>query len=373
MTNQFAAFAVTAPGFAALVKEELDELGFQGADATVGGVQFVTDSLGVFVANLKLRIASRILVRVATFEAAHFSDLVRGVRKVPWDRWLAPGTALSLRITSRKSRLFHTGAITERVVDALSSRVVVGSSRIDDLDEPEGGAMLAIRLDRDRCTISLDSSGDLLHKRGYRQAIAKAPLRETVAAALLRALRWKPNEPLVDPLCGSGTIPIEAALLSRNIAPGLGRNFACERWPDFDAAMAKRERQMARDAVQAPNAQIVGSDRDAGAIASAVSNADRAGVADSIRLLQQPLSDALPPHDVDGGLLLTNPPWGERVGDAGALRNLYATLGKLHSTSFRAFRLALLATDPALVRQASASLRPVLSTNLGGIEAALYA
>ncbi|MCB0316689.1 MAG: class I SAM-dependent RNA methyltransferase, partial [Calditrichaeota bacterium] len=177
----------------------------------------------------------RILLRLGSFYAGGFPELKRKVRRLPWADMLTPKTHFELRVTCHKSRLYHSGAVAERVADAIHQQcgaqpVPAGSSADD-----EGGAsqLIVVRLLRDHCTVSIDTSGEGLHRRGYRQATAKAPLRETLAAAMLLAAGWDDRAPLLDPFCGSGTIAIEAALLARHLAPGLQRRFAFMDWPDF--------------------------------------------------------------------------------------------------------------------------------------------
>ena len=216
--------------------------------------------------------------------------------------------------------------------------------------------------------MSADSSGALLHLRGYRQAVGKAPLRETLAAAILLGAGWDGSTPLVDPLCGSGTIAIEGALIARRMAPGARRRFAFMGWPGYDeglwrAAVARAE-SGALDVAPAP---ILASDRDAGAIAAAAANAERAGVALDVTLDTQALSHAAPPAVGGGGLVASNPPYGVRVGDQDRLRNLYAQLGKLLDARFAGWRIAILSADRVLEGQVGVGLREALRTSNGGI------
>jgi putative N6-adenine-specific DNA methylase len=223
---------------------------------------------------------------------------------------------------------------------------------------------------RDRCTVSVDSSGALLHRRGYRQATAKAPLRETLAAAMLLGSGWTPDRPLLDPFCGAGTVAIEAAMIARGIAPGLLRaarpdGFAFMQWPGFDATLWERLTSEAREAVRpAAAAPIVASDRDAGAIEAARANAERAGVQESIALEQRTLS-AVPPLPT-GGWIVTNPPYGARLGDRGPLRALYARLGAI-AASLEGWSLALLSGDPMLEGQLALPLAERWRSSNGGI------
>ena len=229
---------------------------------------------------------------------------------------------------------------------------------------------MLVRLDRDECTISVDSSGALLHRRGYRQAVAKAPLRETIAAAVLLAVGWRESESLLDPLCGSGTIPIEAACLARRIAPGMNREFAFMRWADFDQNAFSRVKSEAREhELPAAASIIVGSDRDAGAVAVARENAARAGVATDVEFIQRPLS-AIEPA-APRGWLVTNPPYGVRVGERDILRNLFARFGTVLRRRFAGWELAILSPDPRLDGQLRIALRERLRFSNGGVRVRL--
>jgi putative N6-adenine-specific DNA methylase len=224
------------------------------------------------------------------------------------------------------------------------------------------------RLWRDELILSADTSGDLLHRRGYRLATAKAPVRESLAAAMLLAAGYDGAAPLVDPLCGAGTIAIEAALLARRMAPGRRRPFAFERWPSFEGATWSRVKHAAEAKVlpHAP-APILGSDRDAGAIAAARANAGRAGVADDIGFAQQALSAFAPPA-VPHGWVVTNPPWGVRVGEGGALRDLYATLGRVLRERAAGWTDVMLSADRRLEAATGLAWEPVLHTASGGVD-----
>ncbi|MCS6910799.1 MAG: methyltransferase, partial [Anaerolineales bacterium] len=230
--------------------------------------------------------------------------------------------------------------------------------------------LIVIRLVHDVCTISLDSSGELLHRRGYRLATAKAPLRETLAAGVLLASGWTPDRPLLDPFCGSGTLPIEAALLALAIAPGYARDFAFRYWPGYDAALFDSLR--AQSHAPAPVAlRISGSDRDAGAIEAARANAERAGVAASVEFVQRSVSAITPP--ADSGWVVTNPPYGLRVSQNRDLRDLYAAFGKVLRERFRGWQVAFLCPDAALARHTGLAFSgPPLSFVHGGLTVKLW-
>jgi putative N6-adenine-specific DNA methylase len=361
-------FAVAAPGLEPLVGDELRALGamypLELDEPEPGGVAFRTDLRGLYAANLHLRVASRVLVRIGAFHAAAFHELERHAARLPWGQFVAAGRAVEFRVTSRKSRLYHQDAIAERLMAAVTAR----GSGTPATDEPP--QEFVVRLFRDECTVSADASGDLLHRRGYRLATAKAPLRESLAAAMLAAAGWPGTAPLVDPMCGSGTIPIEAALLARHVPPGLGRGFAFERWPGHDASAWSDVLALARARMlsRAP-APILGSDRDAGAIAAAAANAERAGVALDIEWHRAAISAIEPP--LGPGWIVTNPPYGVRVGERRRLRDLYAQLGNVVRRRCPGWEVAFLSAHPELERQTGLPLTSRFVTENGGIRVRL--
>lgn len=334
----------------------------------------------LYAANLWLRTASRVLVRVASFRAKAFYELERRANKVPWERFVGPGQRVRFRVTCRKSRLYHSDAVAQRLAAAIERRVggggatvwsgkAEGAVEVDAEDEtaPSDAQLFVVRFLHDECTISADASGALLHLRGYRQAVGKAPLRETIAAAMLLASGWDSRVALVDPMCGSGTIPIEGALLARRIAPGLARDFAFTHWPDFDRALWDRLLDEARARIlPSPPAPIAGFDHAAAAVAAAMSNAERAGVAGDVRLETREVSAFAPPAG-EPGWVVTNPPYGLRVGEAAELGRLYAGLGRVVRERAPGWRLAMLSPDPRLEAAAGVELREVFQTSNGGV------
>ncbi len=375
--ERFSLFAVTAPGLEELCAHELRWMGIAGV-AEPGGVAWEGTRADLYDANLRLRLASRVLVRVAEFRARTFFELERHARRVPWERFVAPGGAVRLRVSSRKSKLYHEGAIAQRLLDAAGRSVgsVRGAeaARGGDEEEDEGGEgqLFVVRFHYDRCTVSADASGALLHLRGYRQALAKAPLRETLAAAMLLGSGWDGSAPLLDPMCGSGTVAIEAALLARRIAPGLAsaertpRRYAFLDWPDSDARLwARTVERAAGEVLPAAPVPVAASDRDAGAVEAARANAARAGVLDDLALDVRPLSAVEPPPGT--GWLLSNPPYGVRVGETEGLRNLYAALGRLARERLPGWTLGLLSADRGLEAQVRVRFAEALRTRNGGI------
>jgi putative N6-adenine-specific DNA methylase len=361
----------------ALAAAELRALDLAPGVSTPGGVPFTATDAGLFAANLRLRTASRVLVRAAEFKATAFRELERLARGVRWEQFVASGASVRLRVTCHKSRLYHSDAVAERVAAAIARRVpgvtIAGAApEQEDETAAEISQLFVVRFQHDMCTISADSSGELLHRRSYRLATAKAPLRETLAAGVLMALEWVGREPLLDPMCGAGTIPIEAALVARRIAPGIARKFSCEAWPDAPVAEFAALRAAARAAERpAAPSPILASDRDAGAIAAARANAERAGVLADIEFRECALSGVEPPPGP--GLLVTNPPYGARVGVGRDLRGLYAQLGKMARATCPGWRLALLSADRKLEAQVGLPLTSALRFQNGGIPVRLLA
>jgi putative N6-adenine-specific DNA methylase len=361
-------FAIAAPGLEQLCADELRELGVRGK-TEAGGVEFRGDLTVVMRANLWLRVPARVLVRVAEFRATAFYELESRAKRIEWSRYLAPGARVAFRVTCKKSKLYHSSAVAQRFEEAAQRAVpnVGATAAVDDEESVNDDHQLfVIRFLHDVCTVSVDSSGALLHLRGYRQQIAKAPLRETLAAAMLLGAGWTGDAPLTDPMCGSGTIPIEAARMARRIAPGRDREFAFLKWPNVDRAAWSALVADARTG-ELPSApvEITGYDRDAGAIAAAGANAERAGVAGDVSFEVQPISRlaaADPP-----GLILTNPPYGVRIGDPDRLRNLYAQLGNVARRQRAGWMLGLLSADRALERQIGFQFEERFATRNGGI------
>jgi putative N6-adenine-specific DNA methylase len=369
--TSLACFAVTAPGIERICAAELEALGVRPT-IDDGGVSWAGDGESVAAANLWLRSASRVLVRIGEFRAKTFFELERSARKIDWERFVTPGVGVRFRVTCRKSKLYHSGAVAQRFAEAVAHRVgdvhVGAASREDDDQESTTGhgQLFVVRFLHDVCTVSADSSGELLHRRGYRQALAKAPLRETLAAAMLLGAEWKGDVPLADPMCGSGTIPIEAARLARRIAPGRDRRFAFLDWPETDLGDWKRRVDRAReDELQRSPVSVFGADRDTGAIDAANANAERAGVRADIDFSVQPIS-ALSAAD-GRGLVISNPPYGARVGERDRLRNLYAQLGNVMKRNRPEWTLALLLSDRQLEAQVGLPFRDVFETRNGGI------
>jgi putative N6-adenine-specific DNA methylase len=316
---------------------------FHGPDEEKGGIEFMGFDRHVYLCNLHLRTASRVVVRLGEFNAVSFPELRKKASRLEWQEYIKPGQDVVIKVTCHKSKLIHSDAVAERVRGAIEdhfAQPIMGT-------KAENKQIVLVRLVNDQCTISIDSSSELLHRRGYRQAVAKAPLRETLAAGLLLSAGWDAKSPLVDPFCGSGTIPIEAALMNRRIAPGLVRHFAFMDWAEYQPDVFKALLDDARQKITPVTTMLYGSDRDRGAIEMATANAARTDVNKDIRFACHAVSDL--PSFEQPGWIVTNPPYGVRISPTKDLRDLYAAFGRLYRERFPVWKLALLCNDPALI------------------------
>lgn len=320
----------TAPmGLEAVVGHEVQALGY-APRVENGRVVWAGDEAAICRANLWLRSADRVLVKLGEFPAATFEDLFQGTRALPWADWLAPDAHFVVGGRSHQSQLTSVPAcqavVEKAVVESLRQR-----HRLEWFPKTGARAAIEVSLLRDVATLTLDTTGPGLHKRGYRQRVGPAPLKETLAAALIQLARWYWDRPLYDPCCGTGTIPIEAALLALNLAPGLHRRFDAEGWPRLPSALWARVREEAHDLARYDRElAIAGSDIDPAALELAAHAARDAGVGQAVRFRQAPVARARPQGEY--GFLITNPPYGERLGEAEAVLALYRELGELART-----------------------------------------
>ncbi len=376
-------FAVCTPGLEPVLARELGELGVrisrsQGGNPPPaeeptdgeGGVEFQGTLKDCYRANLHLRTASRVLLRLGSFYADTFSDLRRRAKRLPWEDFIPSEKSVSLHVACHKSRLYHSDAVREGVVAAIAARL--GRPLATDVKEKGSnnqGQLIIVRLLDNQCTIALDSSGPLLHRRGYRLATAKAPLRETLAAAIVLESGWDRSSPLLDPFCGAGTIAIEAALLARKIPPGVGRRFAFISWPNFNPMLWDRIMADSKPAQLGQTPSIRASDRDAGAIQAARENAGRAGVEEGIEFSSRAISAIEPPEG--RGWVVTNPPYGVRLGTGKDLRRLYAQFGNVLRAKCPGWQIAFFCNSSDLVRSTGLDLETMLETRNGGIKVRL--
>jgi len=322
--------ATSTFGLEAVVKREVINLGFSEVQTADGKVTFVGDESSIPKANLWLRTADRVLLKMGEFKALSFEELFAKTKALPWDEWITEDGEFTVTGSSVKSKLFSIS----------DSQAIVKKAVVEKLKEryqrdwfPETGPKFTIKVSllKDIATLTIDTSGSGLHKRGYRETALTAPLKETMAAAMIQLSFWNKDRILLDPFCGSGTIPIEAALIGKNIAPGLNRKFASEEWPRIDKTLWKEARKDAFQAIrQDVQLKIFASDIDSKAIELAQNNALEAGVDDCIQFSVQPLSEIRIKEDY--GVVICNPPYGERLGEQEEVKNLYQTLGKIFRT-----------------------------------------
>ncbi|MEB3329120.1 MAG: class I SAM-dependent RNA methyltransferase [Candidatus Sericytochromatia bacterium] len=319
--------ATAAFGLESQVAWELKALGHADQMVEHGRVRFRADEVGIARASLWLRVADRLQLVVGEFPARTFDELYDGVRGLPWADLLARDAALPVDGKSVKSMLTSVpavqGVVKKAIVDALARR-----HRLTVLPETGARHRVLVALREDLATLTLDLTGDGLHRRGYRDLVGAAPLKETMAAGLVSLARWKGDWPLVDPMCGSGTIAIEAALQALDIAPGLRRTFDAERFRFLPVAAWEAAREEARSrARQDREIRVHASDRDPEAVALTVRHARQAGVASAIRIVRAPLRDLAPAET--RGLIVTNPPYAERLGDGPEVESLYRQMGQV--------------------------------------------
>ena len=339
---EFEIFLVTQPGLESLLLQEVIERGFKRAKATGGGVSIWGDWTDVWRANLTLRGASKVLARIGAFRAFHLAQLDKRARKFPWGDTLMPGHTVKVEVvTNRKSKIYHAGAAIERIERAIHEEF--GSKIAESMDEAD--IIIKTRIDDNNVRFSVDTSGIALHKRGYKQAMGKAPLRETMAALALRGCGYNGTETVVDPMCGSGTFLIEAAEISRNLMAGRSRSFAFEKLASFDAeaVQAIKENWTVRESPQ----KFYGSDRNVNVIGFSKANAARAGVLDLCSFTPLPLSKIERPAGPPG-LVIVNPPYGARIGKKKDLFALYTAFGDVMRERFRGWRVGMITSDTKL-------------------------
>ncbi|MEM6679034.1 MAG: class I SAM-dependent RNA methyltransferase [Pseudomonadota bacterium] len=346
-------FLACPPGLEPLLAAEAGDLGLAEVTAVAGGVEARGDWPAIWRANLWLRGATRVLVRIAQFRAVHLAQLDKRARKIDWPALLPPGSAIAVEASCRRSRIYHDRAAAERVARAAAHGASASIVATGETDAAEPPLKLLLRIESDLCTLSLDTSGAPLHRRGHKQAVSKAPMRETMAALFLRAAGYRPGETVADPMCGSGTFALEAAEITAGLAPGRDRAFAFERLSPFDPMAWSELRTAALAAAPATppgdGPMAFGSDRDAGAVRSARENAARAGVDALTQFDCHAISDFQPP-DAPPGLVIVNPPYGGRIGEKGRLTPLYGALGRVLAERFRAWRVGVVTSEDSLAR-----------------------
>lgn len=386
-------FAACLPGLEGMLQAELRRCSGISGRPMPGGVELELSFEAMMRLQLRSGLATSFRQRIARFSAQHLSELARRSRAIDWQAVLPKGARVSVQASCKKSRIYHSKAAEARLLDALDAQLQLGSglasasgstsgsgspSSGDDMDGRACEFRLYLRIHKDQAEISLDLTGEPLYRRGYRRATGKAPLRSDLAFALLRLAEYSPEIPLWDPFCGSGTIPIEAAMLSQNLAPNLGRDFAFIALPRFEASRFQAIRTELWEARRPQMAPILASDRDAGVIEGAKDNACRAQVLEGIEFEEAALSAAswasMPPGDA--GLVVSHPPYGKRTSDRGnrasrgerGLVRVYQKLGELRRRWPPGWRLALIGASRELMFQTGQTFDSLLTTSHSGTQ-----
>jgi putative N6-adenine-specific DNA methylase len=317
-------------GLESVVKREIEKLGYKVTKTEDAKVTYITDERGIVRSNLHLRCADRVLIKMAEFTAETSEELFQQTKAVEWEKWIPSDGKFTVNCTTVKSKLRSEPANQKTVKKAIAERLgeLYMMERL-----PETGAEYTVKITilKDRATLTIDTSGAGLHKRGYRVKNVAAPIKETLAAALIQLSFWKKGRLLIDPFCGSGTLAIEAAMYERGIAPGLGRDFACRHWDAIPETVWKEEQRLAYEAIDYDaDIRIMASDIDKKAVAAAKENAEEAGVDDCIEFSVLDFNRLQLPEKYS--VIICNPPYGERIGDKSEMETAYKHMKQLLET-----------------------------------------
>ncbi|MBT0959754.1 THUMP domain-containing class I SAM-dependent RNA methyltransferase [Denitromonas iodatirespirans] len=340
-------FAPCPRGLEPGLQDELTALGASQVRQVPGGVAFAGDWALAYAVNLESRLATRVLWQVAHGRYRGEQDIYKLAYGVTWAKWFEPSQTMRVYVTARRSPLKSLEFITLRIKDAVCDhfRTIKGVRPSIDTANPD--VRIHAFLTADEAMLYVDTSGEPLYKRGFKQAAVEAPLKENLAAGILRMTGWQPGEALLDPMCGSGTFLIEAAQIALDIAPGLGRRFGFEALKTLDESLWRRMRRAAegrrRHVAKLP---IFGSDSEAAQVKRARINLEAAGLADQVTLEQAELTERLPP--AEEGVMVANPPYGVRIGETAELAEFYPKLGDALKARWAGWRCYFLSADPEL-------------------------
>jgi putative N6-adenine-specific DNA methylase len=360
--GDFEIFLIATPGLEGPLCAEARARGFK-AKTIPGGVSLKGGWPEVWRANLEIRGAGRVIARIDEFRAIHLSQLDKRARLVPWATVLRKDVPFRVEASCKASKIYHSGAVEQRIERAIVEELGAKPS-------PDAEVCVRARIEDNVCTISIDTSGELLHKRGHKQAVAKAPMRETMASLFLRQCGFDGTEPVLDPMCGSGTFVIEAAEIASGMKPGRSRHFAFEQLATFDADTWQRMRDEV--SIVTPSVRFYGSDLDPGAIRMSRANAERAGVGAITEFQERGIDELVAPPGPPG-IVVVNPPYGDRIGNKKPLRVLYQTLGQRLTAHFAGWRVGIVTSDATLAAATglpfSLTAEPV---SHGGLQVTLY-
>ena len=358
-------YIIVSPGLEETCAAELNAIGIAPLHIDKGGIACIGRLRELYLANLWLRTASRILVRFAEWRSRDFPDLYRKTSRLPWGRFIHPETPVVVRVSCHGSRLKHSTRVAETLESALNRALGRNTNPAGNVPQ-----LVMVRIVEDVVTISIDSSGELLHRRGYRKSVTAAPLRETLAAGVLMLLGWQGHEALVDPMCGSGSFPVEAAMLARRQAPGLDRTFAFMDWPGYRHGLWTLLCDQAQRGQLDDQLSINGFDTDPAAVTTARDNCARSGNSGRIGIEQLALAGQTN-HD-GRGLVVCNPPYGKRLELVGDPLNCYREIGSHLGRAFPGWRKAMLCPDPALVKATGLPFSRAAELNNGGLKVGLF-
>jgi len=336
-----AVFLVGVPGLEGALEAEALACGFANVRQVPGGVEIAGGLAEAAEANLRLRCAVRVLWRIAEFRTMHLAQLDKRARKVDWRALLRADVPVRVEAVCRRSKIYVNKAAVQRIAGAIEAAGIPVTR--------EAEITIKARIEDDLCTISIDTSGAPLHRRGHKEFVGKAPLRETMAAAFLFEMGFDGTQSVVDPMCGSGTIPLEAAEIAAGLLPGRSRSFA------FENLLGGIRPQIGASAKPETGARAFGFDRNDGAIRGAWANADRAGVADRCHFARQAVSDLQAPEG-EPGIVLVNPPYGGRIGNRKLLFGLYGALGQVLAERFQGWQVGLITSDGGLAKATDLAL-----------------
>ena len=357
-------FLVAQPGLETALLAEVEAAGFADARQVAGGVEIAGGLAEAMRANHVLRRAVRVLWRVAAFRALHLAQLDKRARKLGWGGWLRPDQPVRVEAVCRSSKIYHDKAAVQRIAGAITAAGITIAS--------DAALVIKARIEDDLCTISIDTSGEPLHRRGHKTFVGKAPLRETMAAGFLWQMGFDGSQAVVDQMCGSGTIVLEAAEIAAGLLPGRSRDFAFAhlvgggnegRCPSRSPGYLENEEGGVR---------FFGFDRDDGAILGAQGNAARAGILGLCRFARQAVSDLVPPEGMAPGIILTNPPYGARIGERKLLFAVYGALGATLRARFAGWKVGIVTPDQGLAKATGLSLEPVGPVDHSGTKVWLW-
>lgn len=364
-------FATVARGLENLAAKELESLGASSIQPEFTGVKFTGDQTLLYRVNLWSRIIFRVLVPISKFRCYHAEMLYKEVQKIAWENYLTPQDTFAVHCTGSNPQLNHTHFTALQVKNAIIDQQRQRFGKRSSIEKDNPDLSINIHIDKEYGIISLDSSGSSLHRRGYHPAMGVAPLKETLASALLDLAEYDGNLPFLDPLCGSGTLPIEAALKALNIAPGLYRDhFSFMNWPDFDPQLWRKIcKDGERSQLTRLKSLIMGSDQNPDVINQAKINAEYCGFSEQIQFIAKDFADIEPPSDQ--GIIICNPPYGERLGNSQELGDFYQLMGDIFKQRFKGWTAYILTGNKELAKRVGLRTSRKFPVNNGGIPCTL--